>query len=504
MSLIKKNIIANFSGKFYQALLSLALVPLYINFLGVESYGMIGIFTMLQAISFLFDIGLGATVTRELARLSTIRDKAGEMRDLTRTLEIIYWCLACFIGLIIIICSSLIADYWVNPEHLKSRSIERTVKLIAIAISLQWPVSFYTGALQGLQRQVLNNIIGVAVNTFRGLGSIMILWQVSASIEAFFLWQILAAIVNVVILAFFLWRKMPPGKEKPVFNLNLLAGVWRFAIGMSGISILATILTQADKIIVSKMVSLEMFGYYSLAGVVSLSLFNIISPIFSAVYPRLIELVHHADQEILGKFYHQSCQLMAVLVFPVATVLALFSYEILLVWTQNPITAQNTYLLLSIMVVTTSITAVLQIPYGLQLAYGWTSLVFSMNLLSVILIVPLMIFLTVQFNAVGGAIATVILNLIYVFIEIPILHKRLLVNEKWRWYWKDLILPISASLVIAGIARFFFQNLHSQILIIVFIALLLFVTIVFTALITPSTRKWIFYHFKTSLKFIAG
>jgi hypothetical protein len=44
MSLIKQNIIANFGGKAWQALMSLAFVPLYIKFMVIESYGLIGIF----------------------------------------------------------------------------------------------------------------------------------------------------------------------------------------------------------------------------------------------------------------------------------------------------------------------------------------------------------------------------------------------------------------------------------------------------------------------------
>ena len=60
--------------------------------------------------------------------------------------------------------------------------------------------------------------------------------------------------------------------NKAVFQKQLLKGIWRFTAGMSGISILAVILTQLDKVILSKMLSLEMFGYYTLASMVAMSL----------------------------------------------------------------------------------------------------------------------------------------------------------------------------------------------------------------------------------------
>ena len=64
MSVIKQNIIANFGGKAWQALMSLAFVPLYIKFMGIESYGLVGIFTSLLALFGLLDMGLSTTLNR--------------------------------------------------------------------------------------------------------------------------------------------------------------------------------------------------------------------------------------------------------------------------------------------------------------------------------------------------------------------------------------------------------------------------------------------------------
>ena len=50
MSQVKRNIIPNYAGAFWTALMGLVFVPLYIKFMGIESYGLIGIFASLQAI----------------------------------------------------------------------------------------------------------------------------------------------------------------------------------------------------------------------------------------------------------------------------------------------------------------------------------------------------------------------------------------------------------------------------------------------------------------------
>ena len=99
MSLIKKNITANFIGTFWMALMSLAFVPLYIKFLGIESWGIIGIFTALRSVMVIFDLGLSAAMTRELSRLSILPGKEQEMRNLVKSMEIVYWGIAVFIGI---------------------------------------------------------------------------------------------------------------------------------------------------------------------------------------------------------------------------------------------------------------------------------------------------------------------------------------------------------------------------------------------------------------------
>ena len=51
--------------------MSLAFVPLYVRYLGIEAYGLIGIFAMLQTYIALLDAGITPTLSRELALSQT-------------------------------------------------------------------------------------------------------------------------------------------------------------------------------------------------------------------------------------------------------------------------------------------------------------------------------------------------------------------------------------------------------------------------------------------------
>lgn len=492
MTLLKKNIAANFAGSIWQGLMGLAFVPIYIKFMGIESYGLIGIFATIQATFVILDMGLSATLNREMARLSALPGREQEMRNLVRSLEVIYWSIAIIIGITVMVLTPFIAYHWVKAEQLSAQTIEQALLIMGFAMALQWPAAFYSGGLRGLQKQVLLNVIIISMSTLSSVGAVLILWLVSPTIQAFFSWQIIISGINTCLLAWFLWRRLPHTEKTPTFQKQLLAGVWRFATGMFGIGVLATILTQLDKIILSKILPLEMFGYYTLAGAVAMALYTLISPVFSAIFPRLTQVVSLGDQDELKQLYHQSCQLMSVLILPITVVIAMFSYEILLIWTQNPLTAEKAHLLVSILICGTALNGVMNIPYALQLADGWTKLTLYCNLIAAIVLVPMIVYLTNQYGAVGGASAWVILNTGYVLIVIPIMHRRLLISEKWRWYWQDVGLPLVVSFIIAGLGRLLIGGQMSQFMTVLYVGIVSISTLAVTALVTPVTRTWLF------------
>ncbi len=453
MSALKKNIVANFAGGAWSGLMGLVFVPVYVHVLGIETYGLIGLFATLLAIFGVLDLGLSGTLNRELARLSVQPGRAREMRDILRTLEIPYWLAGLAIGIAVIASSPFIAYRWVNAGALSPATIQTAIRIMGVAIAFQWPIGLYSGGLMGLERQVLLNAIGMVMATVRGAGAVAILWLVSPTPEAYFYWQILVSATHAGLLVFFLWRRMPLSAGAPRFRFAQLRDVWRFAAGLTGISVLSTILMQLDKVILSRMLSLEMFGYYALANVVSLTLYRLVGPVFSAAYPRFTNLVSQGATAELTRLYHQSAQLLSVMVLPAALVVAFFSAELLLLWTGNQVTSGHTHLLVSILVTGTAIHGLMHVPYALQLAWGRTRIVLLANVAFVLLLVPLMITLTRQYGATGAASVWVILNLGYMLICLPLMHRSVLPEETRRWYVDDVGRPLAAALAVAVAGR---------------------------------------------------
>ncbi|HNW44189.1 MAG TPA: oligosaccharide flippase family protein [Elusimicrobiales bacterium] len=457
VSLLKKNIAANFAGSAWQALMGLVFAPFYIKLMGVESWGLVGVFSMLQALFGLLDMGLSSTLNREMARLSVLPAKEREMRDLVRTLETLYWGVAVLIGIAVIALSPFIAQHWVKTVHLSANTVEQAILLMGFVMAIQMPIGFYSGGLLGLQKQVRLNLINGGISTLRGAGVALALWLVSPTIQAFFICQVVISALNVALLAVYLWRELPATGEKAAFRSRLLRGVWKFAAGMGGMTLIGAILTQLDKIILSKMLSLELFGYYTLAGIVAMNLNRFLGPVYSALYPRFTQLVSFNDEEGIRRLYHQSCQFLAVLLLPVALVVAAFSREILLLWTQDPVIAERTHLLVSVLICGTALNGLMYPTYILQLAFGWTKIGLQISSFLAVIFIPAIILLTRNFGAAGAASAWVALNIVYILIGVPLTHGKILKGEVRNWA-VNMACPLAGILLTLLPGRYFIKT----------------------------------------------
>ncbi|NUM37179.1 MAG: oligosaccharide flippase family protein [Candidatus Brocadiae bacterium] len=480
MNTIKKNIIANFLGSIWIALMNLAFVPLYIHFLGIESYGLVGFFSMLLGIFSLLDMGLSSTMSFEMARLSAQEGRSQEMKDLARTLEIPYWAIGLLLAFAVVFLAPWIASRWVQAKNIAPETVKLAVILMGLCIGFHWPMNFYSGGLIGLQQQVLLNAINISIATLRGLGSVFILWLISPCIESFFFWQIIISAANTLVNLVFFWKSLPYTNQKPAFCKALLKKIGAFATGMSLASITGILLFQLQKLILSHLLSLETFGYFSLANVCSMSIYRLVMPVFSAASPQMTKLAEKGSIEEITKLYHKSTQLVSILVLPVSCVMAFFSKEILILWTRNPVTAENTYLLLSILVLGTAFHSLAHIPWALQLAYGWMRLAIITNFFYILLLSPLMYIFTKWYGAIGAASIWTIIT-IGMLATIPIMHRYLLPGESGRWFLDDVGYPLCSSILVCAIARIFISFDWQAIWLIVSLSLVCITTFFVTA-----------------------
>lgn len=444
---LKKNAIANYLGQGWIAVMGLAFVPVYIRYLGVEAWGLVGFMSMLQAWLTLLDMGLSPTLSREMARFQAGAHTAQSIRNLLRSLEVIYGAVALAVVGIVWFSAPWMAVNWLSSTHLPVQSVAHAIAVMGLVLAARMAEQVYRGAIQGLQRQVWLNGTQSLLATLRWGGAVGILAWVDNSIESFFLWQGLVSLLSIMILARQTYRWLPVSERPATFELAALAAIRRFAGGMAAITFMSVVLMQMDKLMLSKLVSLEDFGYYTLASSVAGILYFMATPISIALSPRLTELVTKGDQQALIDTYHHASQWLAALLIPAALVIAAFADPLLMIWTGDAKLAQQVAPLLTLLALGTLCNGFMFVPYSTQLAHGWTGFAVRMNIVAIAFIVPAILWAVPRFGAVGAAWAWLALNVGYVFIAIHFMHYRLLTDEKWRWYWGAISKPLMVGAV---------------------------------------------------------
>ncbi len=490
--MLKRNVLANFLGNGWATLMSFIFVPVYIGFMGVESFGLVGLYIAGLALSAVFELGIGRTLNRELARLSAAPGNEQRMRDVLRSLEVIFWSIGALLGVVVVALAPVIADNWLQNETISAETVRLAIRIMGVNLAVQFLTRFYAGGLLALEHQVLANILGAIFATVRSVGAILVLWLISPTVPAFFLWHGLIAILYLALVVFWLWRILPSAARHATFSVDILKSVARFAVDLTAISVVAAILTQTDKLILSGMLSLEAFGYYTLAGVVANGLYRLTLPVRLAVYPRFYKLVELNDTGELQSLYHFACQLISVLILPAAMFLVFFSREILDLWVRDADVVDNTYLLVSLLAAGTGLNALMHLPYVLQLAHGWTRLSLYSGIVAIVLIVPGIVILARLYAGTGAAAAWVVLNLGYLLIVIQLMHRRLLPGEKYRWYFEDVGAPLVAVLLVCVAGRLLFSASDSSLVTALSLAGIYLTAFAMSALAARRVGRWIF------------
>jgi O-antigen/teichoic acid export membrane protein len=452
--MVTRNILANYLGQGWSAVIGLILIPAYIQYLGVEAYGLIGLFGVMQASLALLDMGMMPTLNREMARFTGQAHNSESIRALLRSFETLCLAVTAIFVLGVGACAKYLATDWLNARDLPADVVAGGLTVMAFAAGLRFCEGIYRGSLLGLQLQVWYNGAYTLLSTLRHAGALLVLAWISPTVQAFFIWQAVISIVTLVVLAAKVHGTLPQALSSPkIFSAHALAGIWKFAGGMTTIAVLSLLLTQIDKILLSKLLPLDEFGYYTLAASAASSVLAVVIPLSSAVYPRMVELLTQGDHEALTGLYHSSSQMVTVMTSPMVCLLWSFSQAIVFVWSGDPGLAEKTAPLLSLLAAGSFLNGLMQMPYHLQLAQGWTGLSVKVNVVAVVALIPSLLWAVPRFGATGAAWIWVALNAGYVLFAVQLMHLRVMPKEKWRWYLFDVLLPMAGPIGIMIMAQ---------------------------------------------------
>jgi O-antigen/teichoic acid export membrane protein len=405
-----RKLISNYGSRLWSLVSVFIFTPLYIHYLGIESYSIIGFYTLLLGIISFADAGMSSAIIKEFS----LEAAANYKYSVLRNVENLYWGLCFFIFLIIFFGSNFIANHWLNSEIISPGDLSYYVSLIGAGVCIQLLSSLYYGSLFGLNEQVQANYIQITWNVFKNGVIIVLFISYRKNLEVYFLWQILCNIIYVVVLRMYTIKLLK--KDNPIL-VNILRKIPKHILtyigGMFLIAVISSVNSQADKIIASSFFSLKMFGYYNVASLLAQIPVILASPLALFIFP-IFTRFHNNENNKLNISLIKIYTILNLLVFSSTFLIALYAKEILMLWTGNTI---STKMLPSIVLVVRflvlgSLFLALQFPlYYLLLSKGKTKYNITQGVVQILIGLPLLYICAKYYGLESIAIPWVIINL---------------------------------------------------------------------------------------------
>jgi|MDTC01.3.fsa_nt_gb O-antigen/teichoic acid export membrane protein len=391
----------------WSAVLQLASIPIYFLLLGIESYGLLGIFAAVESLIILIDMTISSSLSREIAR-KLISSSRALVKNLIITIGKYYF-LIIFFSFFIFFSIVFFLLFGSLSKNTEINYIIYLSILVSLIIFIRLSISFLRSILIGDQKQITLSIISSIFITLRIVGSFILIHYVSNNIIIFLIWHcaiFVLEFLSLIILINLIFNKR---KKQASSDSHVMREILSFAPNMFFIALSSLLITQSDRVLISLYYDLQVLGEYNYFKNFVLGMFVLSGGMFAYLYPTLSSLFLTKNWKKIRSNCKIISSVICWLVFPTG---------ILLIFTANNffdffISQQVNFVfkkeILIVLILGTILNLLWMVPYAVQLASGLTFIPLIINLI----FAPI----TIAFTWLGfehlGTLSAPIIYLIY-------------------------------------------------------------------------------------------
>lgn len=379
---------------------ALLVVPLYIRYLGIEAYGLIGFYLLLLSSAQLVELGVGTSVARRVAQLRSREAPAEVIRRLAIRVGSRYGLVVAALALLVFGPLRPLLVQYVEAESLSAGAISYAIALMGGAVTAHLALNYLTNLLLGLEQHLTVSglrFAQVGALQLMGVGVVLLV----PDIGAYFLWQLIGAwllVLFALLLATRAYRRLPKGdpgaEEIPTLERDVTAGV-------AGVTLLGFAFSQVDRIALSGAVPLSEFGYYSLAFSVVNAVNVLVAPTFSILLPAISRRAERGVAAVWD-LYRDAHWVTLALLLPAIATLVFLPATALWAWTGDRELAMLCAPLVQLLAVGALAQGLTNPPWLVQLGMGRTGAEVLFHLVLVVL-TPLAVLAAVDYWSLSGA-----------------------------------------------------------------------------------------------------
>jgi O-antigen/teichoic acid export membrane protein len=388
------------AGQVAPLLTAIVLIPPLIRELGTDRFGTLALIWIVAGYLGIFDLGLGAALTKYAAGL-VAADRQDEIGPLARRALAVMLGIGLVAGLALFLAAPWLADRVLHTSPLFRSEVAASIRLVALVCPVITTTSGMSGLLAAYQRFDVINAIGMPLSGAS---------YVAAVVVAAFRPTLPAVVLSLVVIDLVGWgltlyfcRRCTP----------TFAAAGRTSVGMSQLArfggwstlanCLSPLLVYVDRLFLGARVSTIEVAYYSTPYSVITRVLIFPSAVAQVLFPALA-MSSAGQPRRFRALADRACVAICAAVLPLAVLAIVFARPMLDLWVGNAFAA-NSSGVLRVLAIGVFVNAPAVVPYSLLQAVGRPDIIAKLYLAELVPYFALLWVLVSAHGIEGAAVA---------------------------------------------------------------------------------------------------
>lgn len=397
-SRLAKNVSFSFLGKIFPLVAGVLSVPILIQNLGTDKFGVLAIIWLLIGYFGILDFGFSRSIIYELGK--DIKKGVSNLNEVVGTIITVLLIGGSIIGFIIIMIAPILVNSFFELSDLIAKEVIFSFTLIGFGIPITMVGSAIRGVLETFQDfkriSIIDSFSGGL--TYLGLAAISLYTSYLPSLVL----ALLIIKISVTIIFYVYSKRFVMGR---IFTFTIkvekLKSAYKFAKWIAVSNVIGPIMEQADRYLIGAIITMTAVTYYTAPldvivkiGVIPMSIAGVLFPAFT--------VINNANDEA-SKLFSNSILASTIVIFPISAILIFFAEDILFLWLGSEFVEQST-LILQVLIIGSFFNLQANIPNTYIQGVGRPDIPAKIHFSELLIYIPFLWVLINAFGIFGAAI----------------------------------------------------------------------------------------------------
>ncbi len=412
MKNIRKNVIFTGIGYTLPLLAALLTIPIMVNKLGVDLYGLYIICVSLIGFMALVDLGIGQTVVKYVSGYEATGQRE-KVEPMLRVAFLVYLVLG-FASVVCLYVFAPVLAAGLYEQADRQALAQEVLRVTALPLFFSYVNQFFLNVCKAYHRFDLSAIIH-NVGNLAGIALASVLLLAGYSLKEVIWGYAFIQFVTFVCGYLASMYALPAGiRPTPAFDPIIFDEIVSFSAYTFVGNVIGSLVSRADKLLIGIIIGTDAVTYYQIPFTIAQMANGIIHMLVNITFPRFSEMFSLRDKRGLSSLYRTTNDIVFLVSMMVAVLLITVGGDFLALWI-SPGFAQKASLVLQIMAIYFFLQANTVVGYWVLQAGGQAKLTAFMSVVDALAYFVALYYLGGNYGYLGATVA-----LFFLLLSVPL------------------------------------------------------------------------------------